>query len=558
LDNVRWRSPRTQRRRQPLSSVLRRERWWKLSSEHGIACLTGFVLAASIALGGATRNGFPGDVILQFLSIVLLTATLREIVFSGSLWHFKWPLIFAGVVVLVPVMQLLPLPPELWNRLPGRALIAETYALIDRPLPPLPLTMSPSATWLSGLALLPPVAVFLGTLTLSHGQRRHISYVIIAMGVGSVFLGLLQLAEGPNSSLRFYEITNRTEAVGFFANRNHFAALLYATMLFAAAHLVDAIGVAGQTTPRRRLASNIVLPLLTWLTALLMLTAAQLMARSRAGLVLTDIALAATIALGMTDRRIKASSRGFVRWVVASAVAVILLLLPLALYRIFDRFGADPYGDARITFARKTASAAYAYMPFGSGLGSFVPVYQLFETTPDLGLTYANHAHNDFLEVWLETGIFGLALMGVFGVWVIQRTASVWRETPQELRGIDTGLARAASVIVLLLLAHSLVDYPLRTTAMMTVASVALAFLFRPAQFHDRRRAAHSASPTDGENSQVQRRPRPPVSREPWTPNGDWPEAWQRTSSTRRGPSSPSGQPDDATTVAGDHEQNPV
>ncbi|MBS0237900.1 MAG: O-antigen ligase family protein [Proteobacteria bacterium] len=496
--------------------------------------------------------------ILQFLSIILLTATLREIVFSGSLWHFKWPLIFAVALVLVPAMQLLPLPPELWSRLPGRALIAGTYVLINRPLPPLPLTMSPSATWLSGLALLPPVAVFLGSLTLSHAQRRHISYVIIAMGIGSVFLGLLQLAEGPNSSLRFYEITNRTEAVGFFANRNHFAALLYATTLFAAAHLVEAIGVGGQTTPRRSLASDIVMPLLTWLTALLMLTAAQLMARSRAGLVLTDLALAAAIALGMADRRIKASRRVFGQWIVASGAAVIFLLLPLALYRIFDRFGADPFADARITFARKTASAAYAYMPFGSGLGSFVPVYQLFETTPDLGLTYANHAHNDFLEVWLETGIFGLALMGVFGVWVIQRTASVWRESPHELRGIDTGLARAASVMVLLLLAHSLVDYPLRTTAMMTIASVALAFLFRPAQFDEKRRTTHTASPMDGEISPARHRSRSPVPREPWMPNGDWPEAWRRTHSTHRDSSLPLEQPNKAATMAADHEQNPV
>ncbi|MGO4685543.1 O-antigen ligase family protein [Hyphomicrobium sp. 2TAF46] len=496
--------------------------------------------------------------ILQFLSIILLTATLREFIFSGSLRHFKWPLIFAGALVLVPALQLLPLPPKLWSLLPGRALIAETYALIDRPVPPLPLTMSPSATWLSGLALLPPVAVFLGTLSLGHKQRRHISHVIIAMGIGSVFLGLLQLAEGPNSSLRFYEITNRTEAVGFFANRNHFAALLYATTLFAAAHLVDAIGVAGQTTPRRRLASDIVLPLLTWLTALLLLTAAQLMARSRAGLVLTDLALAAAIALGMTDRRSKASSGGFGRWVVASSAAVIFLLLPLAIYRIFDRFGADPFADARITFARKTASAAYAYLPFGSGLGSFVPVYQLFETTPDLGRTYANHAHNDFLEVWLETGIFGLALMGVFGVWIIRRTASVWKETPQELRCIDTGLARAASVMVLLLLAHSLVEYPLRTTAVMTVASVALAFLFRPAQFHEKRHATCTASPMDGENSLARRRSRTPVSREPWMPDGDWPEAWQRTSSARRDPSLPSEPPDEVATIAADHEHNPV
>ena len=31
---------------------------------------------------------------------------------------------------------------------------------------------------------------------------------------------------------------------------------------------------------------------------------------------------------------------------------------------------------------------------------------------------YVNHAHNDVLEVWLETGVLGLVLMGLFVVLV--------------------------------------------------------------------------------------------------------------------------------------------
>ncbi len=57
------------------------------------------------------------------------------------------------------------------------------------------------------------------------------------MGAGSALLGLLQLANGPGSSLYFYEETNRTEAVGFFANRNHFAAMIYCITVMAAACL---------------------------------------------------------------------------------------------------------------------------------------------------------------------------------------------------------------------------------------------------------------------------------------------------------------------------------
>ena len=61
---------------------------------------------------------------------------------------------------------------------------------------------------------------------------------------------------------------------------------------------------------------------------------------------------------------------------------------------------------ARIPFAHNTITAAKAYMPFGSGVGTFVSVYPGFEPAHDaISNVYANHAHNDLLEVWLEGGV---------------------------------------------------------------------------------------------------------------------------------------------------------
>ena len=53
-------------------------------------------------------------------------------------------------------------------------------------------------------------------------------------------------------------------------------------------------------------------------------------------------------------------------------------------------------------------------MPLGSGLGTFVPVYAMFEKPEDAQDTYVNRAHNEILEIWLETGMLGLALIVVF------------------------------------------------------------------------------------------------------------------------------------------------
>ena len=95
--------------------------------------------------------------------------------------------------------------------------------------------MAPAATWLSLVSLLPPLAVFFATLLMSFRQRRLLSAWMLAFGAVSVFLGLSQVAGGPTSLLRLFANTNPTEAVGFFANRNHFAALLYVMILLAAA-----------------------------------------------------------------------------------------------------------------------------------------------------------------------------------------------------------------------------------------------------------------------------------------------------------------------------------
>ena len=70
-------------------------------------------------------------------------------------------------------------------------------------------------------------------------------------------------------------------------------------------------------------------------------------------------------------------------------------------------------------------------MPIGSGLGTFVPVYAMFEKPEDASPTYVNHAHNDILEVWLETGVLGLVLMGLFVVWLVRRSVEIWRSAPR-------------------------------------------------------------------------------------------------------------------------------
>lgn len=436
-------------------------------------------MLASFILGGATRNGYLGDVILQLMSVPFLISALREIVLRRAVGQLKFPLLFVAVMVLIPILQIIPLPLEVWRQLPGRAIVTEAYGLIGRVQPACPITLTPSATWLSGISLLPPIAVFLAVLMLSKSERRYLCVLVIVAAFASVFLGLFQLAQGDHSALRFFAITNRTEAVGFFANRNHFAALLYVSVLLICAHLFHSLA-AIRAARGNRIDTNSFVPLVASVTALIVVLAGAMMARSRAGLLLTLIALIASVSLASGDARLKRLRSGVAGAIGVTTLAIMMFILPLAFYRVLDRIGPAPTNNLRIPFASNTISAATAYMPWGSGLGSFVPVYQLFEPAQEIGLTYANHAHNDLLEVWLETGITGPLVIGVFCTWLLRRAIALWNSETELSGSLDLSLRRAAAIALALLLAHSLVDYPLRTTAIATVAAMLAAFLFPP------------------------------------------------------------------------------
>jgi hypothetical protein len=205
--------------------------------------------------------------------------------------------------------------------------------------------------------------------------------------------------------------------------------------------------------------------------------------------------------------------------------------------------------DTRVGFVRNTIDAAVAYMPFGSGVGTFVPVYGMFERPEDALINaYANHAHNDLVEAWLESGILGAVLMLLFAVWLTWRSVSIWRRGPPPgARTIDWSLARAATIIVALVGLHSLVDYPLRTAAMMAIMAFACALLIEPVTAGEASEPAEPARRPEKARLPERARPVAAPSRtaipawpgglspltSPTAPAGqdlgiEWPEAWRR------------------------------
>ncbi|HEX5347822.1 MAG TPA: hypothetical protein VFW64_12110, partial [Pseudonocardiaceae bacterium] len=134
-------------------------------------CACALMVACSLILGGAPRSGFLGEVILDLIAIPLLALGVWRLLEIDLTRQMRLALWFCVAVVALPLLQLLPLPPSLWSALPHREISAQTFSLIGERLPWMPLSVSPDATSLAVISLLPPIAIFVGVLLLGYRER---------------------------------------------------------------------------------------------------------------------------------------------------------------------------------------------------------------------------------------------------------------------------------------------------------------------------------------------------------------------------------------------------
>jgi O-antigen ligase len=81
---------------------------------------------------------------------------------------------------------------------------------------------------------------------------------------------------------------------------------------------------------------------------------------------------------------------------------------------------------------------------------------------------YVNHAHNDYLELALETGLSGVLIIILFLMWWVNSVVRMVRSPASDQFAMAGAIASAAILI------HSLVDYPLRTAAISTLFAMCI------------------------------------------------------------------------------------
>jgi hypothetical protein len=424
-------------------------------------------------LGGSSRPDAIQIVALRPLAALFLAPVL---------YFFAWPhfrdlrvpfLLLVALTVLM-ALQLVPLPPGVWQALPGREPIVELDAALGISDAWRPLSMVPSRTLNSLAAMIVPLTG-LALVAVLRIRRRALLYTVVAIGAASATIGLLQIAGG--DALYLYEIANRGSPIGFFANRNH-AAVLCAMTLVTIVYLMTAPDF-GRRPPWHNI-------LLGTLAALVLL--AGLVSGSRAGLLGLTLALAASVGLFWArhvrrDRARDADAREMPATLgrrIALALGIAAVVGVVALFFLFDsipaleRLSEKGLADGmRRDLAPILLEMIGRYGLAGSGFGSFEEVYHISEPAALMLPSYVNQAHNDWAQWVIEGGLPAVAIAVVFLVWFAGALRAVFRGRHGFVRGVHWASLAA------ILISASLVDYPLRTPLFQLVAVLLLAALCR-------------------------------------------------------------------------------
>ncbi|MGQ7830297.1 O-antigen ligase family protein [Altererythrobacter sp. Z27] len=427
------------------------------------AALVSTLLLLWIA-GGASRADASGQVLVRggawLIALVAILFAPRP-----EFKAMKTTGAILACAVAVVAIQLVPLPPGLWQSLPGREILAEAALATGQPQPWRPISMSPDATANALSSLIVPAVVLVFAANMSAQHHRWTVIVLLTLVSLASFLGLLQVVGSRINHPFVNDVPGQVSAI--FANRNHFALFLAIGCLLSAAAAVQS---KKRFLWRGLAASGSMLAF-----ALLVLATG-----SRTGIVV----VAAAVLLGhvMMWRQIKEElqqlPRKFSIWIMAAGllgfVGLLIASIVLGRAEAVERLVSLEAGvDLRIKALPVVLEMVANYFPVGSGFGTFDPVFRISEPDSLLSTHYLNHAHNDFAEVLLDGGILGLALL-VWGIaWWARRSVRAWRKNDER----NAIFPQLGSAIVLLILLASATDYPARTPIVMGLVALAAVWL---------------------------------------------------------------------------------
>ena len=369
------------------------------------------------------------------------------------------------------------------------------------------LSVDPNAAMVSWLKSLCYGLTFVMTCAVVTTRQRAqtLAYTLVFSAVTMAVFGILMHLVGINIEWFGTLITHGAEASGTFPNRNHFAG--YLEMMLA---LGIGLLIAGLRDHRAQSWKQFFRRFLEWMLGakmrlrlmLCIMVIALVATHSRMGnaAFFSSLLIAGVIGIALARH----ATRG--------TVILLVSLLVIDVFIVGSWFGIEKLArrieqttivkqviapNAATGAAQQSESveerldpSVYAlqiikdYPAVGSGPGSFYTTFPRYRGG-DVAALF-EYAHNDYIQFATESGVAGLAMLGLIVVWslAVALRAQYTRRDP-----LMRGLSFASIMGIIALMIHSTVDFNLQIPANAMLFMVMLAFAWISLHLNRRSRA---------------------------------------------------------------------
>ena len=426
----------------------------------------GFLLTVAIVFGGGGSRFPATEIFIQLSALPALFIGVRNLNITNLSRDEKFiGLILTAALALI-ILHIIPLPPFIWQSLPGREVLLELAITIGRDSAWYSLSIDPSMTIDSGLSLLIFAAIIMAGYQINASERILLFKLILGLAGIHLFIALMQMASG-GENFYFYATSHKGLPVGLFANRNHMGTLMILSIMICAGLYHYQRVETRNNSPKKSDAS---MAMIIYGSVAALFTLGVLITNSRTATALLFIAFLLIIFLNIPKKHSRLAMPFTIGSAILIGVGAFLLYYTNrfeVLNRLLERF--EQNDDQRFEFWPNIWEALQNFMPFGSGLGTFDIGFRANESLEIVGSHFVNNAHNEYLELALETGVFGPLIAIIALLWLLRKILRLIKARFN--MGSQDLMALYLSIGVGLIALHSLTDYPMRRFTILAICA---------------------------------------------------------------------------------------
>jgi len=292
----------------------------------------------------------------------------------------------------------------------------------------------------------------LSTALKNPNNYIHLFNALIFLGLAHTIYGLFIFLSDNDKLLWMDKVFYLDRPTGFFVNPNHFAAYISLIIILLISQLVYSEKAVIKTNKIWQLLDRLFDP--QYLIALILLIT-LLMTKSIGAIGAITIVLFTTITLNIVKKSFRKTT--FI-YAGGCAIAILFLLLSINIEIIQQESQLFSHTfQRRIALSFASWDMLKDHWVFGVGGGSFYSAFSQHRNL-DIGNTYYNYAHNDYLQFWIEYGSIGIIILIGFIGFALRKNISILQKSNNSYQKAFAFTSLSGTAVLAI---HSTVDFPL-------------------------------------------------------------------------------------------------